>query len=212
MNHCTQAEKDGAVEANRAHVKSIFAEADAEHLAAKIIANEKAKEAGLEIDEKLDEGILIESVLEYLPQSLALAIISVNQRTQLPLELCLQTALAATHLVAQTHYDVDPLFWGSTAITEFFVVLQARSGGKSAVFREFFKPLEESRAVKLAAYQTLYEQYQMELAQYNKDFKAGIGGTKPESPCGPWPIVSSPTLNGGVVGFVTHSLRGDIGI
>lgn len=155
-------------------------------------------EAG-ELDEDPGIEIPIEDVIQHLPDSMALAIISVNQRTQLPLELCLQTALAAANLVAQPHYNVDPLLFGSTALTDYFVVLQNRSGGKTTAMREFFGVIEECYGLKHQSFEMDKAKYDFDMIEYKKEMKAGNPVAKPQHPADYRPIVQNPTLNGLIV-------------
>jgi hypothetical protein len=143
---------------------------------------------------------MIEDTISKLPASLRQAINGLYEGSGFPKAMTMTTALATVNYAAQRLYNADSNKWGVMPLTEFFVIMQPRSGGKSTLYRTLMKPVQEHKENSRLQYNEDLERYEAEHAIYLKEMKKLTQGDpipfKPFKPQHYDPFIQNATVNG----------------
>ena len=142
----------------------------------------------------------IQMPFDNLPKEMRDAITGLELASKLPREMSLISVLSFANFAAQRLWDCDPVRFGKHPCSEFFVLLQKSSGGKSTIYSALGKGVQKWIDNRKVFYNKAMESYEYEMEIYkNEKRKAKGGGTIPSKPEHPQhfdPWIESPTLNG----------------
>jgi len=154
------------------------------------------------------KDIFIDDVLAVLPADLTQVIEATHSHKGFDKEHILTTALAVINFAAQRTHNVNPVRFSPKPLSEFFIILQERSGGKSSLWSDFLSPIEKNIQDLSVRYAKELEFYDYEMALYNKALKKAddnsIIPSKPKKPNKYNPFVQNPTLNG-IIKHLEHT-------
>ena len=148
------------------------------------------------------KDVTIDDVIPLLPKELKNIVEATNKHKGFAHEHTLSAALAVINFAAQRHYDVDTVRFGPAPLSEFFIILQERSGGKSSLWKDFLGAIEQKSKDDAVRYSQLMEVWEYEMAQYNRAKSAksreacDVIPSKPQQPPHYDPFVENPTYNG----------------
>ena len=156
--------------------------------------------------------VFIDDVMPHLPADLQSVVNATSEHKGFKKCRVLTTALAVINFAAQKYYNVDPVLFDPAPLSEFFVILQDRSGSKSSLWKDFLTPIEAQIKSDGIRYGALMEVYDWEKALYDKAMKKGDENAhipnKPIKPPHYDPFVENPTLNGIIEHLKTTPVAG----
>ncbi len=142
----------------------------------------------------------IQMPFDNLPKEMRDAIDGVQKADNIPREMSLISVLAFANFAAQRLWDCDSVRFGRIPCSDFFVLLQERSGGKTTIYKKLGRGVQKWVDERKLFYAKAEEQYAFEIQDYkNKKKKWKIGDvipSRPERPAHFDPWVESATLNG----------------
>lgn len=149
--------------------------------------------------------------MHILPEILQKGVSAVQDRTQAPLDLCVQSILAAASLAVQGHANIETIDGNHRPISNFFITVAESSERKTSCDGLALEPVFRYEREQYEKYKVKYNDYQNQKDAYDFARKKAIGrlksvsdieqslralGDPPTPPAEPYMLCPEPTIEG----------------